>query len=102
MKANLVKVKKIESDRATPKLKKIVVKRYRIEKDGTKTLISSEPLKLGNYDKVVLLDRQVRRVTTPDGRTKKIITRRLQRPSTPTHQGLKDSFGPTEVMQSAR
>lgn len=66
------KVNKIESK---PVLKKVVVKRYRVEKDGTKTLISSEPL--GINSNIVVLDRQVRRVTTPDGRTKKIITRRL-------------------------
>lgn len=62
------------------------MKRYRIEKDGTKTLISSDPLQLSTDDRIIVLDQQIRRVKTPDGRTKKIITRRLQRPSTPTNE----------------
>ncbi len=41
MKANSVKLKIVEPSRVTPKSKKTIVRRYRIEKDGTKTLISS-------------------------------------------------------------
>ena len=71
-----IKLEKLKAKLILPKKKKTVVKRYKVERDGSKTPVAVTPL---SGFKVEVLSKSLE--VTPTGKRKIIITRSLSRSS---------------------